>query len=440
MKKIYAILVAACMSVSLFAAQPTQSDLQGFMEEGFYVACFQAPEGATCNDIFWMGEYCGWNIGTDLTDLVKCEPLDGFVGWYVAKVPVANGDDGKPIQLNECGKLTWDVQPGPAAPSALVAGSVDIVANGDEYDFKNWSTTEPTIITIGSWKKGYNPCDMTCLQKSYTLRVYPPYCEYNDELRPIIRGNFNNWGDPIPMTLKGAYYEYETGPITDAQFDFKFINSENKDNWSHQFEMYDAENDGWTNIPATGNINLTNVEQFATKTGNIYTFVFDKETEEGDPLFRYANCTEPTEPEHYAVHLKAPAGGPAEVEIVGSFGEDTWNNGIAMELVAGVWSVELDADPLSEFKFRKLGTWDDEIQVWNGEGWDGLPNMQFGAEAEDGVIDLDFTDPEFYKWKSTPEGIENVVLTEKAQKVVVDGVLYIIRDNKMFNVQGAQVR
>ena len=39
-----------------------------------------------------------------------------------------------------------------------------------------------------------------------------------------------------------------------------------------------------------------------------------------------------------------------------------------------------------------------------------------------------------------PEGIENVVLTEKAQKVVVDGVIYIVRDGKMFNLQGAQVR
>ena len=37
-------------------------------------------------------------------------------------------------------------------------------------------------------------------------------------------------------------------------------------------------------------------------------------------------------------------------------------------------------------------------------------------------------------------GIENVVLTEKAQKVVVDGVLYIIRDNKMYDVRGTQVR
>jgi len=39
-----------------------------------------------------------------------------------------------------------------------------------------------------------------------------------------------------------------------------------------------------------------------------------------------------------------------------------------------------------------------------------------------------------------PQGIENIVMTEKAQKVVVDGVVYIVRDNKMFNLQGAQVR
>lgn len=38
------------------------------------------------------------------------------------------------------------------------------------------------------------------------------------------------------------------------------------------------------------------------------------------------------------------------------------------------------------------------------------------------------------------QGIENIQLTEKAQKVVVDGVLYIVRDNKIFNLQGAQVR
>lgn len=39
-----------------------------------------------------------------------------------------------------------------------------------------------------------------------------------------------------------------------------------------------------------------------------------------------------------------------------------------------------------------------------------------------------------------PEGIENVVLTEQAQKVMVDGVVYIVRDGKMYNAIGTQVR
>lgn len=38
------------------------------------------------------------------------------------------------------------------------------------------------------------------------------------------------------------------------------------------------------------------------------------------------------------------------------------------------------------------------------------------------------------------EGIENIKLTEKAHKIVVDGMIYIVRDGKMFNLQGAQVR
>lgn len=41
---------------------------------------------------------------------------------------------------------------------------------------------------------------------------------------------------------------------------------------------------------------------------------------------------------------------------------------------------------------------------------------------------------------SNEQGIENVVLTEQAQKVMVDGVIYIIRENKLYNLQGARVR
>ena len=38
------------------------------------------------------------------------------------------------------------------------------------------------------------------------------------------------------------------------------------------------------------------------------------------------------------------------------------------------------------------------------------------------------------------QGVENIQLTEKARKVMVDGVVYVIRDNKMFDLLGNQVR
>ena len=42
--------------------------------------------------------------------------------------------------------------------------------------------------------------------------------------------------------------------------------------------------------------------------------------------------------------------------------------------------------------------------------------------------------------KVDPLAVENVFTTVKAQKVMMNGTLYIIRGNKMFDVRGAQVR
>jgi hypothetical protein len=98
---------------------------------------------------------------------------------------------------------------------------------------------------------------------------------------------------------------------------------------------------------------------------------------------------------------------------------------------AGSWDQELELYDAENDEWRKIG--DGELvfgQLWVDDTWKGEPVK---------LIELDFSNPELYRW-SIAEGIENVVLTEKAQKIVVDGVLYIVRDNKMFNVQGAQVR
>lgn len=448
MKKIYAFLAAALMSVSMFAATPTAANLASYAKEGHYVVCFSTPANATCNDIYWAGSYNGWTIDLPLEDMVLCEKLTGFDGWYVAVVPVApeNGENsGKPIQLSECGKLSWSYQCGKYGTIELVSGSVDIVSamSGAETDLKNWSTTEPTIITMTEWKD--NPCTKICSEQAYTIQLFDPYCESHPEFAPTLMGSFNNWGTPATMTLKndpelGSYYEYVTQPVT-SDLQFKFNNDVNG-SWDNQFERYNAEGDTWE---AFENFNLTD-ETYYTRTG--YTLVFDFWDV---TKYRYAQCSaEPEDTTAYqvAVSLTAPAGAPAAgIDIIGDF--DGWT-GSVMTLANGVYTATVSATASQKFKFREAGTWDNEIMVADAEaegGWKGFPDTQFQSvwqpAAEEGkmVITLDLSDPAMYAWKVPyNEGIEEVVLTEQAQKVIVDGVLYIVRDNKMFNVQGTQVR
>ena len=71
--------------------------------------------------------------------------------------------------------------------------------------------------------------------------------------------------------------------------------------------------------------------------------------------------------------------------------------------------------------------------------------VSFKGEMVRLIEELDLRDAAKYAWMENapepfPEGIENIVLTEKAKKVVVDGVIYIVRDGKLFNLTGAQVK
>ena len=126
------------------------------------------------------------------------------------------------------------------------------------------------------------------------------------------------------------------------------------------------------------------------------------------------------------------------------------------KLNTGWYFVELDAKASQYFKFRSAGLWPDaggsEIEIYDAENdtWKtiGDGELKFGKLWTDDSykgtpckwIELDWSDPAKYRWSVAGEGVEDIVLTVKAQKVMVDGVLYIVRDNKLFNVQGAQVR
>jgi hypothetical protein len=134
-------------------------------------------------------------------------------------------------------------------------------------------------------------------------------------------------------------------------------------------------------------------------------------------------------------------------------GGENYGKGVLMDFDGDVYTATVKSVEAGEFKFREMGNWDNQIQVYTPaeeegqEGtWKDMGNLQFGEYWEEiegaYVANIDLSEPTEYKWTNydPEEGIENIVLTEKAQKVVVDGVIYIIRNNKMFNLQGAQVR
>ena len=207
--------------------------------------------------------------------------------------------------------------------------------------------------------------------------------------------------------------------------------------WSNEMQYYIDSTDTWSNF-----------DNFELTADSVIVLNFSDNSK-----YRFALC-DGEEAEYTVFGVNLPAeNAPEAVEIIGTF--DGWQ-GTAMEKLENGWFfVELDAKASQFFKFRSAGAWPDaggaEIEVYDAENEEQRTikdnEFVFGQLWQDDtykgtpckLIELDMSNPDKYRW-SGAQGIENIVLTEKAQKVVVDGVLYIVRDNKMFNVQGTQVR
>ena len=449
MKKLFAFVATALISVAMFASRevvPSDADLASYAT-GTYTMCIY-NDGA-CNGIVLNGTYAGWPNAADHATLLDFVAVEGFEGWYVVSwndTTGAESKDGgvqaKPIQLDGSGLFNWDYQLGPDAE--LIRGTADLLPgnNGTEVDIKN---IQPGIVVIDvkSWKN--NPC--TAVYHNYKVSLVSPDCNDEDYITPAISGGFNGWAQEAmtmnelktaerqQANLPGAVFEISFKAAEGSEFKFRSAAEWGAD-WSNELKAYNAEDDAWGAFNGGANLVLgaeTNIE-------------YDL----GDPdLYSWNNCEKPQPQDSTVyvtvVYLKAPAGAPVEgVEIIGTF--DNWA-GTAMALEnSGEYFAELNVMGFQEFKFRQAGSWDNEI-VTAADGA-GLANIRFDSLWEDVIyndgpakeirIDLSSED---YVWKANwVEGIENVVLTEKAQKVVVDGVLYIVRDNKMFNVQGTQVR
>ena len=450
MKKLFAFVAAALFSVATFASRevvPTNVDLASYATKTYTMCIYN---DSACNDIVLNGTFTaptlGANWSTSVEDLLKFVAVDGFEGWYVVSwndtTGAAEADGGvqaKPIQLDGSGNFNWDYQLGPDAE--LIRGTADTLSanNGSEVDIKN---IQPGIVVIDvkSWKN--NPC--TAVYHVYNITFISPDCNEDDFVVPAISGGFNGWAQEAltlnelktaerqKASLPGAVFEYSVKAAEGSEFKFRSAEEWGKD-WTNELKEYDAENDAWNAYNGGNNFVL----------GEETNLVFDL----GDPAkYSWTNCEKPEVYEEkefdYTINVaNAPVCGEAVLAIVGGYAACNWTvaNAVAVENGAAA----LHAKNTDEFKFldKSKALDEDPDNDWSNEV-KGFAQTTFHKAdiadgTEDGVIAIDLAEAQF---AACAQGIENITLTEKAQKVVVDGVLYIVRDNKMFNVQGTQVR
>ncbi|MBO5618664.1 MAG: hypothetical protein J5902_01640 [Paludibacteraceae bacterium] len=239
--------------------------------------------------------------------------------------------------------------------------------------------------------------------------------------------------------------------------DYYYCNSNMNASGSDQVEV------GTEEAPKNDYITIKGVfEGTATVTGDYFDWITG---EEGAHNYSITISIKGDEPQVERELTKLGFNFPSEnipadndIEMAGTFEEGTmWME----KIIATGWFVSYDFVNAAEdetFKLRSKsnndlvlcqfipanngegGKWVQAIftfgNYWSDDTWKGTPCK---------LIEEDLSDAAQYAWmegmpEPQPTGIEHIVLTEKAQKVIVDGMIYIVRDGKLFNLTGAQVR
>ena len=423
---------------------PTANDLKGagYDPSAKVVLCLYFDDPA-CNDVYIVGSYHAdanddWKL--DPAKNILMEELDGFEGWYVGEFDWKDGVMAKPIQMKD-GELTWDFQPGDK--DAWVNLGVDAATIETENTTQSkvvYPAAGAYIYELKYWQNHKSPC-VYIPKYNYTIYLIDPEC---GDFKPAVVGDFNSWSSSTAMAessinIPGHELDGEFAyvlKITDeADHKIKFRELTTTD-WSNQLQYF--KDGGWADFD----------DYFlpAVKNGSDTSIVFDYGDNE---KYRYSQCG--VKYLTFKLYATLPAGAPEKVELMGNFKGGVWNGeGVVMDLVEGVYTAEVEGAEDSEYKIRSgVGTdeekWANQIMHFDSGEWKAAENFAFaddmveGEEEDHYIVNLDLSDAEEWSWGNLT-GIENVVLTEKAQKVVVDGVVYIIRNNKMFNIHGAQVR
>lgn len=434
MKKLFAFVAAALISVATFASRevvPSDADLASYATKAYTMCIYNE---SACNDIVLIGTYVDWSTSADL---VKFQAVTGFEGWYVATWddttdPTAEGGiQAKPVQLDGSNNFNWDYQLG--ADAELIRGTADILpGNTNEVDIKNIGAGI-VVIDVKSWKN--NPC--TAVYHVYNFTLISPDCNDEDYITPAISGGFNNWAQQA-MTLNelktaerqqknlpGGVFEYSAKAAEGSEFKFRSSEEWGKD-WSNQLKEYVAEDDEWKGYNNGQNLVL----------GAETNLVFDL----GDPTkYSWDNCEKPEEFEEkefdYAITVaNAPVCGEAVLAIVGAYAACNWQVADAVEVVNG--AATLHAKNTDEFKFldKSTGDWTNEVI---GFAQTTFRKADLVDGAEDGKIAIDLAETHF---AACAEAVDNIAADVVAMKVIRNGHIIIIKGNAEFNVLGTQVK
>lgn len=437
MKKFYAFFAAALMSVSLYAAAPTAAEIAAAYDiTNNVVFVIEFIEDAkVCNDIRFVGTPNNWGKGDvegaseSWDNCEKFAPVEGHEGWFAAELAYSDGFQGKPLQEPTDRSWTWDYQCGDKDAWVHVDGLELELTDGYAGEC-NIAAKAPGayIYQLKYWKNHKTPC-APVVKHNYTIKLYAP--DACSDMKPAIVGDFNGWKEGVAMS-EGLDDDFNT------VYTYSFEDQE-----GHGFKIKDVADTDWSNemqyyVPYDEDQDVaaywTNFQNY--ELGSEETIVLDYSD---NNLYRFAKCNgeEPIEEKEFDYTItvtNAPVCGEAVLAVVGGFEACGWDVAKAVEVVAG--SASLHAKNTDEFKFVDKSTGDFSNEV-KGFAQTTFHKADLADGTEDGVIAIDLAEAQF---AACAQGIENITLTEKAQKVVVDGVLYIVRDNKMFNVQGTQVR
>ncbi|MBQ7632187.1 MAG: leucine-rich repeat domain-containing protein [Paludibacteraceae bacterium] len=416
---------------------PTSTDLAaaGYHVNDSLVVCLYF-DVAPCYDVYFPGNYRmntsgGWS--TDITELERFEPLQGFPGWYVVEVPYVTNAQGKPVQLTFKGIFNWDYQSGDANAWIYKGGNQATVISGypGEADIR-YPAPGCYIYEIAYWKNHNNPCEL--IPHNYTIQLYAPdACE---DMKPAIIGSFNNWNFvPMNESLDAQFRTVYTYTIYDANgSSFKFADSEL--GWNNELQYYDEVYGYWRTFD---NYILPAVNQDTT-------IVFDYSDNE---KYRFEQCQELYD---VLVYLVVPDGAPKNIEIIGSF--DDWvPTPMLYNTSTSQWTAEIQAKESDYFFIREQGTWDNMILTysdydndWYSYGWTMSSVWNDGTEDLTGykIISLDLSSATYYKWaQPSPTAIEDVNSSDNlvgTRKLLRNGQIYILRGDKTYTLTGQLVK